>query len=63
MFAAYALSDSLNGDQSGFDKYERYIQDEFKEYIATQTKFYQMVQQWPQSEFWNRRQKELQPVS
>ncbi len=56
MFGAYAISDFFNGDDSGFAKYERFIKEEYNEYLSTRSQFYNMVKRWPESEFWLRRQ-------
>ena len=54
MFSAYAILDEQAG-KSGLDKYQRFISDEYKEYLETKKEFYSRVQRWPNSEFWKRR--------
>lgn len=54
MFGAYAILDEQAG-KPGFSKYQRFISDEYKEYLDTKKEFYGRVKRWPQSEFWRRR--------
>lgn len=56
IFASYAISDLLTrDDNSGLDRYQRYVFEEFKGYVEVRTKYYSEEQRWPQSEFWRRR--------
>jgi flavin-dependent dehydrogenase len=56
IFGSYALSDLLTrDDDSGLDRYRRYVMEEFKSYAEIRTKYYREEQRWPQSEFWRRR--------
>ena len=56
IFGSYALSDLLiRKDDSGLDRYRRYVFEEFKSYAEVRTKYYREEQRWPQSEFWRRR--------
>jgi flavin-dependent dehydrogenase len=56
IFGSYALSDLLTqDDDSGMDRYRRYVLEEFKSYAEVRTKYYREEQRWPQSEFWRRR--------
>ena len=54
MFAAYAILDEQAG-KPGFAKYQRFINDEYTEYLNTKKEFYSQVKRWPESEFWRRR--------
>ncbi len=54
MFAAYAILDEQVG-KPGFAKYQRFINDEYAEYLNTKKEFYSQVKRWPESEFWRRR--------
>lgn len=56
MFGAYAVSDYLRGIDTIFSKYQRFIQEEYKEYLKKRQHFYRIVRRWPESEFWKRRQ-------
>lgn len=56
IFASYAIGDLLTQhDESGLDRYRRYVLDEFKSYAEVRTKYYREEQRWPESEFWLRR--------
>jgi flavin-dependent dehydrogenase len=56
IFGSYAISDLLTrDDDSGLDRYRRYVVEEFKSYAEIRTKYYREEQRWPQSEFWRRR--------
>lgn len=57
IFASYAIGDLLTrNDDSGLDRYLRYVVDEFESYSAVRVKYYREEQRWPASEFWRRRQ-------
>jgi flavin-dependent dehydrogenase len=56
IFGSYAISDLLTrDDDSGLDRYRRYVFEEFESYAEVRTKYYREEQRWPQSEFWRRR--------
>ena len=56
IFASYAIGDLLiRDDDSGLDRYQRYVLEEFNGYIEMRKKYYLEEQRWPQSEFWRRR--------
>ena len=56
IFGSYALSDLLTrDDDSGLDRYRRFVVEEFKSYAEVRTKYYREEQRWPRSEFWRRR--------
>lgn len=64
IFAAYAIGDWLRqGDDSGLQRYSRFVTEEFKSYAAVRTKFYCQEQRWPASEFWRRRHKPVSPLN
>lgn len=56
IFAAYAIGDLLTRhDESGIERYRRFVLDEFKSYAEVRAKYYREEQRWPESEFWLRR--------
>jgi 2-polyprenyl-6-methoxyphenol hydroxylase-like FAD-dependent oxidoreductase len=56
IFASYAIGDLLiRRDESGMERYRRFVRDEFKSYAEVRTKYYREEQRWPESEFWLRR--------
>lgn len=55
MFGAYAAFDVLNGKNEAENKYQRFISEEYEEYIKTRGRFYNQVKRWPNAEFWKRR--------
>lgn len=56
IFASYAIGDLLlRQDESGMERYRRFVLDEFKSYLEVRTKYYCEEQRWPESEFWLRR--------
>ncbi len=56
IFASYAIGDLLTrDDDSGLDRYRRYVFEEFRSYAEVRAKYYREEQRWPQSEFWQRR--------
>jgi len=56
IFASYAIGDLLTRhDESGMERYGRFVLDEFKSYAEVRTKYYREEQRWPESEFWLRR--------
>ena len=56
MFGGYAISDFLNGDPRSFEKYQRFVQEEYTEYLLVRSQFYAKVKRWPEELFWQRRQ-------
>ncbi len=62
LFGAYAISDFLSGVDQSFNKYERYVSEEYDEYLKKRAEFYNSVKRWPTSDFWNRRQEILSPL-
>jgi flavin-dependent dehydrogenase len=63
MFAAYAISDFLNGDPGSFEKYQRFVREEYAEYLLVRGQFYARVKRWPEEVFWQRRQTGRQVLS
>jgi 2-polyprenyl-6-methoxyphenol hydroxylase-like FAD-dependent oxidoreductase len=56
IFASYAIGDLLTRhDESGMERYGRFVLDEFESYAEVRTKYYREEQRWPESEFWLRR--------
>ena len=56
IFASYAIGDWLvQGDESGLQRYCRYVAEEFRSYLEVRTKYYCQEQRWPASRFWRRR--------
>lgn len=56
IFASYAIGDLLTRhDESGMERYRRFVFDEFKSYAEVRTKYYREEQRWPENEFWLRR--------
>jgi flavin-dependent dehydrogenase len=64
IFASYAIGDWLTaGDESGLQRYRRYVADEFRSYSEVRTKYYCQEQRWPASEFWRRRHNPPSPLA
>jgi len=62
IFASYAIGDLLTrDDESGLDRYRRYVMEEFRNYAEVRAKYYREEQRWPASEFWRRRHREVKP--
>jgi flavin-dependent dehydrogenase len=62
IFASYAIGDWLmQDDESGLQRYRRYVADEFRSYSEVRTKYYCQEQRWPASDFWCRRHNTLAP--
>ena len=60
IFASYAIGDLLERDNhTGLKRYGRYVAEEFKSYSQVRKKYYQEEQRWPASEFWRRRQENI----
>ena len=55
IFAAYAISDYLQGDEQALNKYEHFVCQEFAGYRKTWQTYYSQEQRWPTSVFWQRR--------
>ena len=55
MFGAYSYLDLQKAKPDPFAKYQRFIADEYREYLETRKEFYGRVNRWPASEFWKRR--------
>lgn len=56
IFASYAIGDLLlRHDESGIERYRRFVFDEFKTYVEVRAKYYRKEQRWPESKFWLRR--------
>jgi len=56
IFASYAIGDWLTrADESGLDRYRRYIIREFNGYADVRKKYYLQERRWPSSEFWRQR--------
>ena len=64
IFASYAIGDLLTrDDDSGLDRYRRYVLEEFRSYAEVRTKYYREEQRWPASEFWRRRHADISIVA
>ena len=62
IFASYAIGDWLiQRDESGLQRYCRYVAEEFRSYSQVRTKYYCQEQRWPASQFWRRRHNPLSP--
>jgi 2-polyprenyl-6-methoxyphenol hydroxylase-like FAD-dependent oxidoreductase len=56
IFAGYAIGDQLTrDDDSGLERYRRFVFEEFKNYLEVRTKYYREEKRWPFCEFWSRR--------
>jgi 2-polyprenyl-6-methoxyphenol hydroxylase-like FAD-dependent oxidoreductase len=56
VFAGYAIGDQLTrNDDSGLERYRRFVFEEFKNYTEVRVKYYREETRWPTSEFWRRR--------
>jgi flavin-dependent dehydrogenase len=63
IFASYAIGDWLiQRDESGLQRYCRYVAEEFRNYSEVRSKYYCQEQRWPASEFWRRRHNPLSPL-
>lgn len=57
VFAGYAAGDRLaKGDETGLERYRRFVEDEFASYARTRARYYAEERRWPEREFWRRRQ-------
>ena len=64
IFASYAIGDWLiQGDDSGLQRYRRYVTEEFRNYSEMRAKYYCQEQRWPASQFWLRRHQPLSPLT
>ncbi|MEM7130272.1 MAG: tryptophan 7-halogenase [Chloroflexota bacterium] len=55
IFAAYAVSDHVNGDSQALASYETFVNREFAAYRETWQDYYDQERRWPASPFWQRR--------
>jgi flavin-dependent dehydrogenase len=56
IFAAYAIAECLTrSDDSGAQKYDRFVCAEFMAYSKVRAKYYDNERRWPEGEFWRRR--------
>lgn len=56
IFASYAIGDWLTrADNTGLQRYDRFVRQEFRSYCAVRAQYYREEQRWPESEFWARR--------
>lgn len=56
IFASYAIGDLLvKGDETGLERYRRYVQGEFESYSRVRARYYAEERRWPESPFWRRR--------
>lgn len=53
---AAAISSYFAGDLSAFKSYDSWVQETYQAYLSVRHQFYSAVQQWPNSQFWKRRQ-------
>lgn len=56
-FAAYATFDFLKGDPSALPKYQHIITQDYKGYLKKRQEYYAQEQRYPNSSFWERRQR------
>lgn len=56
-FAAYATFDFLKGDSSALPKYQYIITQDYKGYLKKRQEYYAQEQRYPNSSFWERRQR------
>jgi flavin-dependent dehydrogenase len=57
--AADAIDRALNGDDLGLNEYGRWSRTGFTDYLSTRSKYYRAEQRWPDSPFWQRRQRAI----
>jgi len=53
---AAAISNYFAGDPDALKSYDNWVQETYHAYLAVRRQFYGAVQQWPNSQFWKRRQ-------
>jgi flavin-dependent dehydrogenase len=53
---AAAIAGYFSGDASAFQSYDDWVQETYQAYLSVRHQFYSAVQQWPNSQFWKRRQ-------
>jgi flavin-dependent dehydrogenase len=53
---AEAIARWFAGDSGALAEYETWVNETYRSYLATRTKFYASAQRWPNSPFWLRRQ-------
>lgn len=55
VMAGYAIGDYFNGDESGLEKYDAILRQEFENYLVTRAGFYRQERRWENAIFWRRR--------
>jgi flavin-dependent dehydrogenase len=53
---AAAIACHFAGDSSAFESYDDWVQESYQAYLSVRRQFYGAVLQWPNSQFWKRRQ-------
>lgn len=53
---AAAIACHFAGDSSAFKSYDNWVQETYQAYLSVRRQFYGDVLQWPNSQFWKRRQ-------
>jgi len=53
---AAAIACHFAGDSSAFKSYDHWVQETYQAYLSVRHQFYGAVLQWPNSQFWKRRQ-------
>ena len=57
IFASYAVADWLSkGKRSGLKNYERFVREDFENYLEVREHYYCEEQRWKEQPFWHRRQ-------
>jgi flavin-dependent dehydrogenase len=55
--AAQAITQLWNGQGSALEEYTAWLEDEFEAYLRQYAFYYAQVKRWPDSQFWQRRQR------
>jgi 2-polyprenyl-6-methoxyphenol hydroxylase-like FAD-dependent oxidoreductase len=55
IFASYALRNAMEGDRTGFVRYEKLMRAEYDGYLKGRAMFYGQERRWSDSPFWRRR--------
>jgi hypothetical protein len=53
---AAAIAAYFAGDPHAFHSYDNWVQETYQAYLSVRRQFYGAVLQWPNSQFWKRRQ-------
>jgi flavin-dependent dehydrogenase len=57
LLASEALRQTLEGNRTALDEYERWVTAHFAGYLRARAHYYHAERRWPQSPFWQRRQR------